>query len=67
MFDPNAILDASGEQKLISKSGANFSIFFVNSLLLCKLAIILFDFFPPPCFPINTGFIDPNFTISLIC
>ena len=35
--NPNSTLDASGEQKLISKSGPFFSIFFVNNLL-SKLA-----------------------------
>ena len=65
--NPNATLDASGEQKLISKSGPFSSIFFVNNLLLSKLANNLFTLFFPPCFPIKIGLIEPNFLIPLTC
>ena len=51
--NPNEILDASGDPKLITKSGLNFSIFFESLLILSILASSLVFLLPPPCFPTN--------------
>ena len=67
MPNPYATLDASGEQKLISKFGLHFSIFSVNNLLLFKLASNLFTLFFPPCFPTIIGLIEPNLSIPFTC
>ena len=63
--NPYATLDASGDWKLINKSGLNFSIFFVKILLRSKPANNLSILFFPPCFPTKIGVVTPNLIISL--